>query len=209
MGKTERWCIHLIRHGETEGTVNKLYYGSSDLPLTPEGVDALRKLVETGIYPKGENAVMYTSGLLRTEQTFALIYGDREHHVLEEFQELDFGEFEMKSHHMLLPDQRYVAWMEDQTRKMPPPGGESFQTFEDRIEAGFEKLKGGHKERKEKSGEAGHKENVVVVCHGGVIATLMVKLFQEEKHFYQWLPETGHGYTITMEGERGLGYQIF
>lgn len=205
----KKWNIHLIRHGQTEGNVKKLYYGNSDLPLTSDGIDELKRLVKTGIYPNWEKADMYTSGLLRTEQTFALIYGEREHGILEEFKELHFGEFEMKTHDELLMDQRYTAWIEDEAGTTPPPGGESFKQFADRVEAGFEKLKHNHKGKEENLGKDVEHGNSIVVCHGGVIGRIMAQLFQEDKNFYKWLPETGHGYTIAMEGEEPVGYKVF
>ena len=77
--------ICLIRHGITEGNQTRLYYGSSDIPLAEEGVAMLRELAAQEIYPDDADAECYTSGMLRTEQTFSLIYGDREHQVLSPF----------------------------------------------------------------------------------------------------------------------------
>ena len=41
----------------------------------------LRSLSAQEIYPDDADAKYYTSGMLRTEQTFSLIYGNREHEV--------------------------------------------------------------------------------------------------------------------------------
>ena len=71
--------ICLIRHGITEGNQKRLYYGSSDIPLAEEGIEMLRSLSAQEIYPDDTDAKYYTSGMLRTEQTFSLIYGNREH----------------------------------------------------------------------------------------------------------------------------------
>ena len=62
--------ICLIRHGITEGNQKRLYYGSSDIPLAEEGVAMLRELAAQEIYPDDADAECYTSGMLRTEQTF-------------------------------------------------------------------------------------------------------------------------------------------
>ena len=37
--------------------------------------DRLKELAAAGIYPEGDGADFYTSGLKRTEQTLELIYG--------------------------------------------------------------------------------------------------------------------------------------
>ena len=65
--------IHLIRHGTTEANQTKKYYGSTDIPLAMEGVDTVSRLAISGIYPKADGANLYTTGLIRTEQTFFLI----------------------------------------------------------------------------------------------------------------------------------------
>ncbi len=64
----------MIRHGITEGNQKRLYYGSSDIPLAEEGIEMLRNLSAQEIYPDDTDAKYYTSGMLRTEQTFSLIY---------------------------------------------------------------------------------------------------------------------------------------
>ena len=49
-------CIHFIRHGITEGIVNRWYYGETDLPLIDEGILQLNKFRDEGIYPSSESA---------------------------------------------------------------------------------------------------------------------------------------------------------
>ena len=83
--------IHFIRHGITEGNQKGWYYGSLDIPLTEEGVAALKTLKEQKIYPPLDHADCYTSGLRRTEETFCTIYGDVPHKALPLLQEMNFG----------------------------------------------------------------------------------------------------------------------
>jgi diguanylate cyclase (GGDEF)-like protein len=80
--------IYLIRHGTTEANLSRKFYGSTDLPLSNKGVDHIIELAKAGIYPKADNAILYTSGLLRAEQTFFLIYGCRDHIILPELLEI-------------------------------------------------------------------------------------------------------------------------
>ncbi len=181
--------ICLIRHGITEGNQKRLYYGSSDIPLAEEGVAMLRELASQGIYPDDVDATCYTSGMLRTEQTFSLIYGDREHEAFSPFREIDFGDFEMKSYEELKDDPDYQTWISDTTGTLPPPGGESALDFQARVSEGFAELL----QRQEK-------HMTIVVCHGGPIAAILQKAFPDEKeNFYQWLPDPGHGYLLTVE----------
>lgn len=204
--------IHLIRHGITEGNQRRLYYGGADIPLAEEGVEELKRLVDEGIYPKAEEAAYYTSGMVRTEQTFALIFGDEEHDQIPELQEMRFGEFEMKSHEELKELPEYIQWIEDKSGNMESPGGESKMGFAGRISRGFEILQEKHKKRAEsmKANEAGVMPVSVAVCHGGVISVIMMENFPEEKRrFFEWIPDPGHGYVLLIEDDVLTGYESF
>ena len=83
--------IVLIRHGITEGNEAHLYYGSTDVSLSPRGMHLLEKQRDEGIYPMSEDAQYFTTGMLRTEQTLQIIYGDKEHETIEALQEMAFG----------------------------------------------------------------------------------------------------------------------
>ena len=114
--------ICLIRHGLTEGNLRRLYYGASDIPLSGKGEEELRKLAAEGIYPAAEEADFYTTGMIRTEQTLKLIYGEQEHQVLPLLKEINFGEFEMKSYEEMKDDPVYQEWISDKSGTLPPPG---------------------------------------------------------------------------------------
>ena len=58
--------LTLIRHGLTEGNIRRLYYGAMDLPLLPDGIEALHALRDGGGYPEAEQ--YFTSGMTRTER---------------------------------------------------------------------------------------------------------------------------------------------
>ena len=192
--------IHLIRHGITEANRDRKYYGSTDLPLANEGVDEIVAQTLAGIYPKTDGALLYTTGLLRTEQTFFLIYGCREHKVIPELKEYRFGDFEMKTHDQLVENHEYQAWIGDQGGLTPCPNGESPQDFRARIKAGFSKILG--ELRHTSDGSA------IIVCHGGVISLIMGLCFpDEQKNIFQWQPEPGRGYSLHMDGEEPISYK--
>ena len=189
--------IHLIRHGTTEANKDRKYYGSTDIPLANEGVDLITELAIAGIYPKAGGAKLYTTGLMRTEQTFFLIYGCKEHNAVPELQEYKFGEFEMKTHEELEDNPAYQAWIEDKEGLTPCPGGESPVDFRKRIGAGFAKLLEDHNKTENQG------RNTILVCHGGVISLIMGTCFPKiDKNIFQWQPEPGRGYSIHIsEGE--------
>lgn len=193
--------IHLIRHGITEAVKARVYYGSTDLPLSNEGVDRIVDLALAGIYPEADGAKLYTSGLLRTEQTFFLIYGCREHQAEPQLREYDFGEFEMKTHEQLLDNEAYQAWIGDNDGVTSCPGGESRRDFRARVASGFSRLLDRHKDEENPEGKS------IVVCHGGVIAQIMNSCFPACKgNIFQWVPEPGRGYTIHIEGIRPIDF---
>lgn len=193
--------IHLIRHGTTEGNKGKLYYGSTDLPLSNEGVDVVSDLAVAGKYPEAKGAYLYTTGLLRTEQTFFLIYGCKEHQAVPELGEYRFGEFEMKTHDQLESNEIYQAWINDAEGMTACPGGESPEEFRSRISAGFAKILEKYKNRENRD------RNSIIVCHGGVISHIMQICFPgEAKNIYQWQPEPGRGYTIHLDDGEPVTY---
>lgn len=193
--------IYLIRHGTTEANKARMYYGSTDLPLSNEGVDIIADLAAAGVYPKADGASLYTTGLIRTEQTFFLIYGCREHQAMPGLREYRFGEFEMKTHDQLAENKEYQAWINDTEGMTPCPGGESPHDFRIRIGAGFAGILEKHK------GEENRDKRSILVCHGGVISLVMGICFPHvERNIFQWQPEPGRGYAIHIEGGEPVSY---
>lgn len=207
--KTESY-IHLIRHGTTEGNLKRWYYGNSDLPLLKEGEEMITSLKKEGVYPKAPGADFYTSGLIRTEQTFNIIFGDKEHNILEDFREMSFGDYEKHSYDDLKDLSEYQTWISDETGNTAPPNGESAKVFKQRIVRGFKQLIGLHKLKEFSVRHSGKEAHSVVVCHGGVISAVMSENFPEEdKHFFSWIPDPGHGYTIKIDEGKPISYSKF
>ena len=102
--------LTLLRHGDTAGSRDDLYYGAADIPVLPDSLETLAQRAKTGVYPTA--ARYYTSGLLRTEQTLRALYGDVAHTQLPGLREMDFGDFEMKSYAELKDDPAFQAWCE-------------------------------------------------------------------------------------------------
>ncbi len=179
--------LTMIRHGDTEATLRRLYYGSTDLPLLPQSAQALE--ANAALYPKAPR--YFTSGMLRTEQTFQTIYGDQPHEILPGLREMDFGRFEMHSYEELKDDPDYRRWCED-SEHLPCPGGEdaqavlvrSLQAIDGLLEAGID---------------------ACGVIHGGVIASLMMHWFGGIRYDYSLAP--GQGFTVTFSGKTPERYE--
>ena len=194
--------IYLIRHGTTEANIKKLYYGASDVPLSNEGVDMVAKFALEGKYPSADGADLYTTGMIRTDQTFFLIYGCKDYQVIPELREYNFGDFEMKTYEEIKDLPAYQAWVSDAEALTPCPGGESPVAFRARVEAGLSNLLINH-------GLPGSEERkTIVICHGGVIADIMAICFPAEaKDIYQWLPVPGSGYRIHIKAGEAVSYE--
>ena len=187
--------IHLIRHGRTRANEQKLYCGQADPPLSPNGIAELADLKKLGIYPKRAD-LYFTSGFLRAEQTLDLLYGSVHREPLPQLAEFRFGRFEMKSHEELKNQSDYQAWITDEAGHIPCPGGDSKQDFTRRVLEGFGLL----------TDKARLVESALGIFHGGVIACIMDHLLPNICNYYEWLPDSGRGYTLVY-APGGLQYK--
>ena len=200
--------IYLIRHGITEGNLKRWFYGSTDLPLTEEGKDELRRLKEKGVYPEiPADADMYTTGLTRTEQTFQILFGDREHKVIENLKEMGFGKYECCTYDEVKEYEDFDTWAWDTTGDVKLPGAESKNEFAARIAEGLKELRGYHALKELSHRHSGADSVSVVVCHGGVISAAMMLLFPEANgNMWDWMPNPGFGYCIEFENGEPAAY---
>ena len=202
--------IHLIRHGITVGNRDKLFYGASDIDLAEEGIQALKEQAADGLYPYDENGDFYTSGMKRTEQTLELIYGNRDHEAIDEFREVNCGIYEMKSFKELKGNEDFEAWLADNTGQTVPEGGESIVQFNERVQEGFRKLMAQHQLKELSVRHAGGPATSTVVCHGGVICSILQENSGEPlDNFFKWMPDPGHGYTLDIEDGKIVKYEKF
>lgn len=177
--------LYLIRHGKTEANLQHRYCGATDLPLSEAGREELK-----GLHYEISNVRFLTSGMLRTEQTLAALFGDVPHEKRPAFREVDFGIFEMHTYEELKNDPAYLDWITGDNMANVPPKGESGNQMLARILAALQELR---------------QEDTVLVTHGGVIAAIMEHLFPEEnKSRYQWQPDPGHGYLIEGNSYRAI-----
>ena len=183
-------AIYLFRHGITEGNKRRLYYGSSDIPLIEEGIEAIKTRREAGIYPDLSGFEVITTDLKRTEQTLFEMYGREVPHLIDpRMREFSFGDFEMKSYEQLKDREDYQAWITGDNWRNVCPNGESGEIMLERSLVAMEDYIG---------------KDCIIVCHGGVIAGLMLTWFpgdETAEHFYAWQPKPSEGYRIDFDDE--------
>ena len=182
--------IYLFRHGITEGNKRRLYYGSSDIPLIEEGIEAIKTRREAGIYPDLSGFEVITTDLKRTEQTLFEMYGREVPHLIDpRMREFSFGDFEMKSYEQLKDREDYQAWITGDNWRNVCPNGESGEIMLESSLVAMEDYIG---------------KDCIIVCHGGVIAGLMLTWFpgdETAEHFYAWQPKPSEGYRIDFDDE--------
>lgn len=145
-----------------------------------------RRPPQAGLYPPYSGERILTSGMLRTEQTLRLIYGEVPHEIWPELREISFGIFEGKSYDELKGLAEYEAWLAGDWFRNVPPGGESFAQAEARILSALSRMRA-------------QDEDLLAVVHGGTVLTIMQALFpEEEKSGYDWQPRPGGGYRIDL-----------
>jgi probable phosphoglycerate mutase len=122
--------LALLRHGPTSWTAARRLQGRADLPLSPEGREAVARW---RLAPEVAGFAWLTSPLLRARETAALLgHGDAP--VEERLIEMDFGEWEGRS----LRDLRAElgpAMVENEGRGLDfrAPGGESPREVQARL----------------------------------------------------------------------------
>lgn len=177
-------------------------YGGTELPVTEEGLRKIGMMAKAGVYPDAEGAELYTSGMLRTEQTFAEIYGDIEHRTAPLLKEIHIGQFEMQSIEEILADDYGRAWLEGRLEDPSFEGGDSFSGFFARTREGITEIV----EEAVKKGTS----RVILVIHGAVISSIMDFFFPGRfKDPFRWVPAPGCGYEIVMKDGKPVSWTLF
>lgn len=175
--------IYLYRHGQTPGNSLKQYIGSTDQPVSEEGLKALAKL-------PAEPEIVYVTPMIRTQQTAGILFPNAKQVVVENLKEMDFGIFECRSYKDMEHDPEYQKWI-DSNCEGPIPNGEQQITFSDRILKCFRE-----------NILTLDAEEVYTVTHGGTIMAILHEYSEPHKDFYDWMPKNGHGYVADWNGEK-------
>lgn len=187
MKRKEVTCL-FIRHGQTAGNATKSYIGWTDEPLSEDGIRLLNE--KKAMLSKAETIRQcVTSPLLRTKQTAAIYFPKAVCVEIEEFKELNFGDFEGMNYEMLNgnPDyQRYI----DSNGTAPFPNGESQEQFKQRVEKGLVKWA---RMQIDEKGE----NTVAAVVHDGTIMAVMHLLTKEA--YFNFHVNNGCGYRCELE----------
>ena len=117
--------IMFLRHGLTNGNLEKRYIGTTDEPLCNCGIMQLKNKR----FPHFD--VLISSSALRCIQTAETLFPAQEIIIEKDFRECDFGDFEGKNYMELSNDTYYQKWI-DSGGNLPFPNGESPADFRKR-----------------------------------------------------------------------------
>ncbi|WP_280363007.1 bifunctional RNase H/acid phosphatase [Nocardia wallacei] len=153
----------LLRHGQTELSVQRRYSGRGNPPLTALGREQAARAAKY-LAAKGDIAAIVTSPLGRARETAdaAAQSVNAPVRVLDGLIETDFGEWEGLTFTEAAqrdPD-LHMRWLGDPS--LPAPGGESFEQVRERVEGARRDIVALYPE-----------QNVVVVSHVTPIKTLL------------------------------------
>lgn len=176
--------IALFRHGVTADNEKRAYAGWLDSPLSVKG----KKQLEETLGRTPTYQMLFASDLKRCVETSQHLFPNGKPLLLPEFRELNFGNWEGKTHAELENDEHYQKWLEHPFTTSTPDG-ESFSDFTNRINEGWKKV------REEMSSSL--KTRAAIVTHGGVIRYLLSTLAPMKKEFWEW--EVLHGTGFEME----------
>ncbi|WP_173917237.1 histidine phosphatase family protein [Halobacillus sp. Marseille-Q1614] len=164
MGTLDSVHIYFVRHGMTKWNKEKRYLGHTDQQLMtdkPTDLFPLKQYLSEISIDR-----IFTSDLCRCLETSAYLLPDQQACAEPRLREMDFGDWEGKTHHELQNDPSYKCWI-NQWQTSAPPNGEHYQSFRSRVRSALDELL-----------ETNERKNVLMVTHGGVIREIMNRYIQ-------------------------------
>jgi len=166
--------IWITRHGQTDLNKKKLMQGRIDQTLNERGREQAR---QTGLLiPEVKFDAVYASPLDRAIETASLISGVDRSEILVDPRiiETDFGKYDTRSYYAMGPAMTaYWAWPE----RIPAP--KTVESVASMVERSSEFLR---------ELENRDYENVLVVCHGGIIRALCGYM-EDRPNGIKWRPK--------------------
>ncbi len=187
--------IFLVRHGQTAANASGLFYGSTDVPLTPLGIEQSTRVA--GLLAEISFSQVLSSQLTRAQQTAELIvpitgFDPR-------LNEMDFGRWEMR-HFSDIAEEEPEAWQRwiDDWQNATPTGGEPFTHFAERVKAVAEELA----LRREPG-------DMLIVAHQGVLSLLLAHWLRMPTESLWHFPFKQDAYTMVENRDGFMVLRVF
>ncbi|PHR26909.1 MAG: hypothetical protein COA36_10650 [Desulfotalea sp.] len=180
--------IYLLRHGDTG--LKQQYVGSSDVSLSPQGVDDIIK--SCSYLSTIDFDAVLCSPMKRCVQTVAQLSCSCPVQFLDFLREIDFGRWEKKKFvDIVQTDKTAVDLWVNNPDTFTFPEGESLENFQQRITTAAQYL---HRSKA---------KTILVVCHGGVIRHLLCNLLKIPKEQYLLFEIQSGSFSIIRLHEEG------
>jgi broad specificity phosphatase PhoE len=155
----------LVRHGETTGESSVRYYGATDVPLSPLGIEQMRR-VGAALAHEPFDALL-CSRLQRSRHGAVLAARRRlAPSSLAAFDEVNFGAWEgWTREEIAARDAEAFRRWQERPEEFVYPGGECRQAFRQRVVAGLSRVL-----------TEPYGANLLLVLHHGVIALILAEL---------------------------------
>jgi len=153
----------LVRHAEVEVRYHKIFGGTIDMNLSPNGHQQARILAKF-LHPKKLDAI-YASPMKRVQQTLApfLSGGAQQQTIIEELREVDFGDWTGLNWEQVAEKFNLLTheWLEHIEQGILP-NGENGTQFRARVEPALRQIIENHPG-----------QTVAIFCHGGVVRMML------------------------------------
>ena len=155
----------LVRHGETVGQSSIRYYGATDLALSAEGEEQMRR-VRVALAGETFEAV-YTSALQRTITAARIIAPEVPAQIVPGFNEIDFGRWEgWTREEIAAQDPDLFRRWRAAAHEFTYPGGDAVPAFRARVAATL------------RAWLPGAPGRTLVIAHKGIIASMVTELLR-------------------------------
>jgi alpha-ribazole phosphatase len=186
--------IFLVRHGQTAANVSGVFYGSTDLSLSPQGIAQSQRVA--GYLSGVAFGHTRVSALQRSQQTARLIVPTADDvHVDARLNELDFGEWEMR-HFSDIEKESPASWQRwmDDWQNATPDGGEAFPHFAARVRAAADEMS-----------QLQQREDTLIVAHQGALSLMLATWLGMPVAAMWHFPFSHDAYTVV---ENRAGYWV-
>jgi broad specificity phosphatase PhoE len=177
--------VILVRHGQIQANVDKLWHGWTDSALTEEGRQQALKAGQRLLQEHGDISAVYASPLQRTHDTARAIAElfSHEVNIHEDLKEYGIGELEGVSFSDLHKVHNFFEQV-NADRHYAPEGGESIHGVTQRVSNALNEIVDRHRG-----------EKIVAVSHGAAMALALANLFHQDP--YAWEKYHFHNTGVT------------
>lgn len=166
-----------IRHGMTQGNIERRYLGDPEEPLCEKGIIKARELMKSGKIPRIDT--LLSGPALRCRQTAELLFPNALYTICQ-MQEVNFGIFKSKNADDLLGNKEYGKWLKSSCMG-DIPGGDSVADFKKRCCGSFMDI-----------AKISGNGTTALMIHGGNIMSILEKLALPGQDFYKYhIPNCG------------------